>query len=306
MQTTLKRDVQFVGTGLHSGRPARITLRPAAANHGIRFRRVDVTDRDAFVPATFKNVADTMLNTTLSNAAGVTVSTVEHLMAAIAGCGLHNVLIDIDGPEVPIMDGSARRFVRDITAAGLYETDTPVAVWRVVKPVEITVGDATARIEPCDGITIAFEIDFPDAAIGRQMRKLDMANGCFVRELSDCRTFCRRAEVDYMQSRGLALGGTLDNAVVVDGDDVLNPEGFRRADECVRHKMLDALGDLALAGAPILGAYTGLRAGHGPTNQLLRKLFATPGAVELVVCDDDQARRLPGFGLVEADLAAVG
>lgn len=306
MQTTLKRDVQFVGIGLHSGRPARITLRPAASGHGVRFRRVDVRDRDAFVPALFENVADTTLNSTLSNAAGVTVSTVEHLMAAIAGCGLHNVLVEIDGPEVPIMDGSSRRFVRDITAAGLREVSGPINVWKVTKAVEVSLGDATARIAPADGFTIDFSIDFVDEAIGKQARKLDMANGTFLRELSDCRTFCRRAEVDYMQSRGLALGGTLDNAVVIDGAEVLNPEGFRRADECVRHKMLDALGDLALAGAPILGAYTATCAGHGTTNALLRKLFDTPGAVELVECPVTSLGRLPGYDLRPADLAAVG
>ena len=306
MQTTLKRDVPFVGTGLHSGRPARITLRPAEAGSGIRFRRIDVADRDPVVLARFDMVGDTTLNTRLQNAAGTSVSTVEHLMAAIAGTGLHNVLIDIDGPEVPIMDGSARRFVRDILAAGLRTLDAPLRAWRVLEEVSLTEGDVTAVLRPHDGLSIDFTIDFPDAAIGRQSRGLDMANGAFVRELSDCRTFCRRAEVEFMQSRGLALGGTLDNAVVVDGDTVLNPEGFRRVDECVRHKMLDALGDLALAGAPLLGAYYGTRAGHGVTNRLLRRIFATPGAIELVTVDAAPLTRLPGFGIRPADMAAVG
>lgn len=306
MQTTLKRDVPFVGTGLHSGRPARITLRPAEAGHGIRFRRTDVTGADPVVPARYDAVSDTTLNTRLSNPAGTTVSTVEHLMAALAGTGVHNALIDIDGPEVPIMDGSAQRFVRDILAAGLRDLHAPLLAWRVTREVTLSEGDVTATLAPHDGMTIDFEIDFPDAAIGRQARRLDMGNGTFVRELSDCRTFCRRAEVEYMQSRGLALGGTLGNAVVVEGDAVLNPEGFRRADECVRHKMLDALGDLALAGAPILGAYRGVRAGHGPTNRLLRQLFATPGAVEKVEVDATLRARLPGFGIRPADLAAVG
>ncbi|MSU90561.1 UDP-3-O-acyl-N-acetylglucosamine deacetylase [Rhodobacteraceae bacterium 2CG4] len=305
MQTTLKREVQLVGIGLHTGRPARITLRPADAATGVRFRRIDVTDRDPVVAARYVNVTDTTLNTRLTNAAGVSVSTVEHLMAAIAGCGLHNVLVDIDGPEIPIMDGSARRFVREIVGAGLISARAPLRVWRVLREVVLEEGDVRAALRPHDGLDIAFEIDFPDPAIGRQSFALDMANGAFVRELSDCRTFCRRAEVDYMQSRGLALGGTLDNAVVIDGADVLNPEGFRRADECVRHKMLDALGDLALAGAPIQGAYTGVKAGHGATNRLLRKLFATPGAVELVTCDPAVAQRLPGFGIRAADLAAA-
>jgi len=306
VQTTLKREVQLVGTGLHSGRPARITLRPAAAGSGVRFRRIDVSGKDAVIAARFDNVSDTTLNTRLTNAAGVSVSTVEHLMAAIAGCGLHNVVIDIDGPEIPIMDGSARRFVREIVSAGMISTGAPLTVWRVMTEVVLDEGDARATLRPHDGLTISFEIDFPDQAIGRQSFSLDMANGAFIRELSDCRTFCRSSEVDYMQSRGLALGGSLANAVVVDGAEVLNPEGFRRADECVRHKMLDALGDLSLAGAPVLGAYYGVRAGHGVTNRLLRKLFATPGAVQQVTCDAAAARHLPGFGIRPADLAAAG
>jgi UDP-3-O-[3-hydroxymyristoyl] N-acetylglucosamine deacetylase len=162
------------------------------------------------------------------------------------------------------------------------------------------------ELRPADSLTIDFAIDFPDAAIGKQARRLDMENGAFVHELSDCRTFCRRSDVETMQANGLALGGSLDNAVVVEGDAVLNPGGFRRADECVRHKMLDALGDLALAGAPVLGAYRGVKAGHGATNRLLRKLFATPGAWEEVTLDAEEARHLPGAGVGTADLRRAG
>ena len=306
MQTTVKRQVPFVGTGLHSGRPVRAILRPAPADHGIRFKRTDIADRNPVIPALYDRVTDTTLNTRLTNAAGVSVSTVEHLMAALAGTGIHNALVEIDGPEVPIMDGSARRFVRDIVAAGLTRSRRPLTAWRVEKTVVWEDGAVRAELAPFDGLSIDFTIDFPDRAIGRQSKALDMANGAFLRELSDCRTFCRRDEVEYMQSRGLALGGTLDNAVVIEGDKVLNPEGFRRSDECVRHKMLDALGDMALAGAPILGAYTGQRAGHGATNQLLRKLFATPGAVSRVTCGPDQLATLPGMDLSPADLRAVG
>ncbi|MHA3914477.1 UDP-3-O-acyl-N-acetylglucosamine deacetylase [Halovulum sp. GXIMD14793] len=307
MQTTLKTDVQFVGTGLHSGRPVRMTLRPASADAGIWFRRIDVTDRDKMVPARYNAVSDTQLNTTISNGAGVKVSTIEHLMAAIAGTGLHNVLIDIDGPEVPIMDGSSRRFVRDIHRAGLVKLGAGIAAIRILKPVRHEQDGAVAELLPQDdGFTIDFAIDFPDAAIGQQQRRLDMANGSFARELADCRTFCRNSDVEAMQSAGLALGGTLENAVVVEGDAVLNPEGFRRTDECVRHKMLDALGDLALAGKPILGLYNGQRAGHGATNALLRKLFATPDAYEVIDCTPEMVRGLPGFGLRAVDLARVG
>ena len=306
MQTSLKRHVSIVGTGLHSGRPARMRLCPAPADHGVVFVRTDITDRDNRIAARFDNVSDTTLNTRLSNAAGVSVSTVEHLMAAFAGCGVYNVLVEIDGPEVPIMDGSARRFVRDILAVGVAQLHAPLRAWKVSREVRFEDGEVSATLRPHDGLTIDFEIDFEDAAIGRQARRMDMANGSFVRELSDCRTFCRREDVDLMQANGLALGGTLENAVVVEGATVLNPEGFRRADECVRHKMLDALGDLALAGAPILGAYAGRRAGHGATNRLLRQAFATPGALVQVTLPEEKLHLLPGFHIAPQDLAAVG
>jgi UDP-3-O-[3-hydroxymyristoyl] N-acetylglucosamine deacetylase len=305
MQTTVREDVRFVGTGLHSGRPVRVTLRPAAAG-GLRFVRTDVTGRDNVIPARYDLVADTRLNTTLANAAGVTVSTVEHLMAALAGTGVRHAVIEIDGPEVPIMDGSAARFVQKILAAGLQPVPGATRAIRVLKPVRVEEGAASAELSPANGLSIDFEIDFPDAAIGRQAGRLDMANGAFVRELADSRTFCRRDDVEAMQAAGLALGGSLDNAVVVEGAEVLNPEGLRRPDEFVRHKMLDALGDLALAGAPILGAYRGVRAGHGLTNALLRKLFATPGAWAETAVDAATARLLPGAGVGLADLRRAG
>ncbi len=282
MQSTLRREATAVGVGLHSGRPARVVLRPAAAEHGIWFKRVDVRDRDNMVPALWDAVSDTTLNTRIANAAGVSVSTVEHLMAALAGMGVSNALVEIDGPEVPIMDGSAARFVELIRKAGLRSLDAPRRALRIRHRVEVADGDAFARLDPAPWLELDLTIDFPDAAIGRQHRALTLDDGVFARDLADSRTFCRRAEVEAMQARGLALGGTLDNAVVVDGAVVLNPEGFRHADECVRHKLLDAVGDLALAGAPILGRYTGWRSGHGLTNRLLRALFRTAGAVEMV------------------------
>lgn len=305
MQTTLKREATLVGMGLHSGRPARLVLRPATEG-GIRFRRVDITDRDNIVPALYDHVTDTRLCSLLSNAAGVSVGTVEHVMAALAGTGVTHALIDIDGPEVPIMDGSAQRFVRAILKAGLAPVAGPLRAIRILETVRDVQGDVIAELSPADRLSIDFEIDFTDAAIGHQARAMTMENGTFVHELADCRTFCRAAEVEAMRKAGLALGGTLENAVVVDGDRVLSPGGFRRADECVRHKMLDALGDLALAGAPILGAYRGVRAGHGATNRLLRKLFATPGAWEWVTLDADEVARLPGAGVGVADLRHAG
>jgi UDP-3-O-[3-hydroxymyristoyl] N-acetylglucosamine deacetylase len=219
---------------------------------------------------------------------------------------VHNALVEIDGPEVPILDGSSAPFVRGIMQRGLRRLHAPVRVLEVLKEVTVTDGEASATLSPADTLTIDFEIDFVDGAIGHQHKSLVMENGSFARELCDSRTFCRQADVDAMQSNGLALGGAPgENAVVFDGDAVLSPGGLRHADEPVRHKMLDALGDLALAGAPIMGRYTGVRAGHSLTNTLLRKLFATPGAVRMVVCDDAAATRLPGHGLVWDEIPAV-
>jgi len=297
--------VTFEGVGLHSGAPARVVIRPAAANAGILFRRVDVAAVQADIPARWDHVIQTPLCTRLENAHGMSVSTVEHVMAALMGCGIHNALVTVDGPEVPILDGSSVSFVRGILSVGLTDLNVPAHVLRVLKPVEVTRGEARARLSPHDTLLIDFDIDFKDAAIGIQKKRLNMSNGSFVRELSDSRTFCRKADIDAMLANGLARGGTLDNAVVVDGDKVLSPGGLRHADEAVRHKMLDALGDLALAGAPLLGHYEGSRAGHALTNELLRTLFATPGAVEWVECDARLAARLPGAGVHWGEIPAV-
>jgi len=227
-------------------------------------------------------------------------------MAALAGCGIHNALVEIDGPEVPILDGSAAPFVRGIMQRGVRVLAAPVRAFEVLKTVTVTDGEASATIAPADTLKIDFIIDFADAAIGHQEKSLVMNNGSFARELCDSRTFCRQADVDAMHANGLALGGHAgENAVVFDGDQVLSPGGLRHADEPVRHKMLDALGDLALAGAPLIGHYTGVRAGHSLTNTLLRALFATPGAVRMVECDAQMASRLPGFGLEWDEIPAV-
>ncbi len=305
LQTTLKGPVTFTGVGLHSGKPVRMIVRPATADHGIWFRRTDVLFKDAMVPARWDVVNQSPLCTLIENDAGVTVSTIEHIMAALAGCGVHNALIDVDGPEVPILDGSAASFVRGILYKGLRQQAEPVRAIKILQPVEVTRGEAWARLEPHDVLQIDFHIDFADAAIGVQQKSLNMGNGSFVRELCDCRTFCRQADVDAMRENGLALGGTLENAVVVDGEKVLSPGGLRRADEPVRHKMLDALGDLALAGAPLIGRYTGHRAGHALTNDLLRALFARPDAFRMVECDADLMARLPGVGVHLAEIPAV-
>ena len=304
MQTTLKSNVTLTGVGLHTGLPASLVLRPASANTGVVFRRIDATG-DTRLPAKWDRVTVSPLNTRLTNDAGLIVSTIEHVMAALSGTGVHNVFVDIDGPEVPIMDGSAAAFVRGIVAAGLTRLAAPLYAIEILKDVVVHQGDAVARLSPATSLQIDFDIDFADAAIGRQTKTLNMANGAFVRELCDSRTFCRSSDVDAMHANGLALGGSLHNAVVVDGDQILSPGGLRHADEAVRHKMLDALGDLYTAGAPILGRYTGVRAGHAVTNALLCALFSQPGAYRMTRCDAKIAARLPGVGVSEADLFAV-
>lgn len=304
MQATLRRTVSFAGTGLHSGAPAHVSVTPQAANIGIWFTRTDLSGA-SMIPARFDAVPQSQLCTRLRGDDGAEVSTVEHIMAALAGCGIHNALVAVDGPELPILDGSAAPFVRAFLDAGIQHQDAPIHAIEILRPVIVREGEALVRLDPEDGLHMDFTIDFADAAIGRQRRVADLANGRFVRELCDSRTFCRKADVDAMWANGLALGGTMENAVVVDGDEVLSPGGLRHADEAVRHKMLDALGDLALAGAPILGRYTGVRAGHMLTNRLLRALFAAPDAYDFVECSPAQAARLPGVGVKTADLADV-
>ena len=304
MQTTLRSPLSFDGRGLHSGQPVRLTLRPAAAQTGIVFVRTDVAGPAAPLPALWHSVEVSPLNTRLTRG-DVSVSTIEHLMAALSGCGVHNVIVEIDGPEVPIMDGSAAAFVRGIVSTGLTRMAAPLQAIEILDEVRIENRDAWASLRPATSLQIDFEIDFPDAAIGHQRKTLNMANGSFVRELCDSRTFCRNADVEDMRAHGLALGGTLDNAVVVDGAQVLTPGGLRHPDEAVRHKMLDALGDLYTAGLPILGRYTGHRAGHNLTNALLHALFAAPERWRHVTCDAQIAARLPGVGVSVADLHAV-
>jgi len=291
------------GAGLHTGVHARVALRPAAAGTGIVFARADLGG--ATVPALWDRVRQSPLATRIEGASGAAVSTIEHLMAGLAGTGVHNVLVEIDGPEVPILDGSSAPWVRAILEAGIAMLDAPLQAIEVLRPVVVRDGAATARLDPAAETEMAFTIDFDDAAIGHQDRAMSLANGAFVRELCDSRTFCRQSDVEAMRARGLALGGTYLNAVVVDGARVLTPGGLRHPDEAVRHKMLDALGDLATAGAPILGRYAGVRSGHALTNRLLRALFAQPSAWRRITLDPGRRARLPGAGVGRADLPLV-
>ena len=271
MQKTLKAPIHCRGIGLHSGAHVEMVLRPAAPDSGIRFYR---SDRNTEIVADWRNVVESPLCTTLTNSKGVSVGTVEHLMAALAGLEVDNVTVELDGPEIPVMDGSASPFVFLIDCAGLTEQDAPRRVIRVLKPVSVGTPGKSAVLAPSDRFAVSFAIDFASSAIRRQELTLSPCPATFKQELSAARTFGFLDEVERMREAGLARGGSLDNAVVVAGDRVLNEEGLRYVDEFVRHKMLDAIGDLYLAGAPLLGHFHGTRSGHALNRQLLAALFA--------------------------------
>lgn len=288
-QTTLRNRIGCSGIGLHTGQPVRLTIFPAAPGTGIVFRRVDLCaaadlNNDAVrVAARHENVASTQLGSTLRNKAGVTVATVEHLMSAFAGCGIDNALVDIDGPELPVLDGSAAPFVMLLECAGIARLPIPRRFIRVLETVCVEEDGKSASLSPSDGESFGFEIDFDCSAIGRQSYLYNAGTQDYKTEIAPARTFGFLHEVEHLQSLGLARGGSLQNAVVLDGDGVLNTEGLRFADEFVRHKILDAIGDLYLAGARIIGRFDACRAGHGLNYKLLQALFATPKAWEY--CD---------------------
>ncbi|MBB3889396.1 UDP-3-O-[3-hydroxymyristoyl] N-acetylglucosamine deacetylase [Phenylobacterium haematophilum] len=275
-QHTLQGPAIFAGVGVHTGAYTRVAVRPAPTNSGIVFVRTDLTDRDNRVPATGEAVTKTQLGTVIENAAGVSVSTIEHLMAALVMLGVDNAIVELDGPEMPIMDGSSLPFVQILDRAGRRQQDALRTYIEILEPIEFIDGDKRASLTPSDQFEVAFEIRFPSAAIGRQAVDLVMDEQAFRDELADCRTFGFLHEVEYLRSIGLARGGSMENAVVIEGDRILNPEGLRRPDEFVRHKALDAIGDLYVLGAPILGRFEGVLAGHGLNNQLVRALLAAP------------------------------
>jgi UDP-3-O-[3-hydroxymyristoyl] N-acetylglucosamine deacetylase len=277
-QRTIKNAIHCRGIGLHSGMKTSLTLLPAAPDTGIVFRRTDAAGAGAEIAGTWRNAVDSALCTTLSNGEGVLVATVEHLMAAFAGAELDNVVVELDGPEVPIMDGSAAPFVFLIECAGLKEQDAARRAIKILKPV--TVGDAAKSVAllPDHGFSMSFEIDFESRAVRRQDLHLVVDSETFKSEMARARTFGFLHDVDRMRAAGLALGGSLDNAVVISGDTILNEGGLRYADEFVRHKLLDALGDCYLAGFPLIGHFRGKRAGHALNRQALQALFADPEA----------------------------
>ncbi len=286
-QRTLKALVRATGVGLHTGTRVNLTLRPAAAGTGIWFRRTDLDE-----PREFKVSPEAVTDTRLCSALegnGAKVATVEHLMSALAGLGIDNLHIDLDGPEVPILDGSAAPFVYLLQSVGIETQNAAKRFIRVKRPVRVEDGDKWAEFTPHEGCTLAFRIDFDHPVFKHSARAitLDLARQSYVQEVSRARTFGFMREVEYLRSNGLALGGTLDNAIVMDDFRVLNSDGLRYTDEFVKHKVLDAVGDLYLAGHPILGAFSAYKSGHGLNNRLLRALLADAEAWEWAEFKDE-------------------
>jgi UDP-3-O-[3-hydroxymyristoyl] N-acetylglucosamine deacetylase len=301
-QRTLKTLTKAVGVGLHSGQRVELTLRPAPADTGIVFRRVDLPE-PVDIPVRAESVSDTRLASTIS-CGQAKVHTVEHLMSACAGLGIDNLYVDITAEEVPILDGSASSFVFLLQSAGVVEQKAPKRFIRVLKPVQVSEGEGQnikwARLEPFHGYKLSFEIEFHHPAVdstGQQV-VFDMSEGVYARDIARARTFGFTKDVEMMRANGLALGGGLDNAIVMDDYKVLNADGLRYDDEFVKHKILDAMGDLYIVGHPLLASYTAFRSGHAMNNQLLRALLAQPDAYEIVTFEkDSQAPR--GFGALQ-------
>jgi UDP-3-O-[3-hydroxymyristoyl] N-acetylglucosamine deacetylase len=302
-QKTLKSSIHCSGVGLHSGDKISMSLHPADIDTGIVFRRSDICGTNSEIAAHFANVSDTRLCTSLANEAGVGVATVEHLMAAFAGCEIDNVEIEISGPEVPIMDGSAEPFVFLIECAGTAEQNAPRRAIRILKPVVAHIGKAVAKLLPAKDFGIKLAIDYDNTAIGAQAFNLDVTSEVFKSEISRARTFGFLEDVEALRKAGLALGGSLENAIVVSGDRILNDGGLRYQDEFVRHKVLDCIGDLYLAGGPIIGCFTGHRAGHSVNNRLLRSVFADTTAWAYTTVEE--IRPVHGGRWIDTPTAAV-
>jgi len=288
-QRTLKTTIQASGIGLHTGKKVLLTLRPAVADTGIVFRRVDLPEQTEII-ACPENVGDTRLSTTLTRD-GVKVSTVEHLLSAMAGLGIDNVYVDLTSAEVPIMDGSAGPFVFLLQSAGICELDRPKRFIRIKRSIKIEEGDKWVKFDPFDGFRVSFSIDFdhPLFAENGQQATLDFSTTAFVREISRARTFGFLRDIETLRSQGLALGGSPKNAIVVDDYRVLNEDGLRYRDEFVKHKILDAIGDLYLLGSSLIGAFSGHKSGHALNNRLLRALLAQADAWEWATFEEASA-----------------
>ena len=285
-QRTLKNSIRATGIGLHSGKKVYMTLRPAADNSGIVFRRLDL-DPPVDVVADARSVGDTLLGTTLVQD-GVMVATVEHLLAAMAGLGIDNAYVDLSAPEVPIMDGSAAPFVFLLQSAGVVEQSAPKKFIRIKKTVRVEDKDMWAEFRPCKGYRVNLKIDFDHPVFKKhtQTASVDFSTMSFVKQVSRARTFGFLKDIEALRARNLTLGGTLDNAIVLDDYRVLNEDGLRYEDEFVRHKILDAIGDLYLIGHSLLGEFTGYKSGHGVNNQLVRAVLEDESAWEIVTFDD--------------------
>lgn len=288
-QRTLQNVIRATGVGIHTGRKATLTLRPAAINTGIVFRRVDL-DNVVDIPAKAENVGDTRFCTTLTNGEA-RIGTVEHLMSALAGLGIDNAYIDVSAPEVPIMDGSAGPFVFLLQSAGILEQQAAKKFVRIRKPIRVEIEDKWAMLKPHNGLRVNFEIDFDHPIFTDQNTKaaLDFSTTAYLKEVARARTFGFMRDLEMLRKNNLVLGGSMDNAVVLDDYRVLNEDGLRSQDELVRHKILDVIGDMYLLGHALLGEFSGYKSGHDLNNQLLQKLLATEGAFDVVSFDDPQS-----------------
>ncbi|MEM6811156.1 MAG: UDP-3-O-acyl-N-acetylglucosamine deacetylase [Pseudomonadota bacterium] len=280
MQHTINQTIEISGIGLHSGRNVNLNVYPAEIGEGIIFKRVDLAQSKK-IPASYEYIVDTRLCTVIGHNEA-TVGTIEHLMAALRACGVDNAFIEIDGPEVPILDGSSKIFIDEIEKAGLRVQSSPRKAIRILKEISYSEGSKEVRLSPSVIPVYSGEIRYESTPIGTQRFELKFVNGNFKHDVSDCRTFCLLKDVEAMQANGLAQGGSLDNAVVVDDTGVLNEEGLRCHDEFIRHKLLDAVGDLSLSGALILGRYEGICAGHDMNYKLLKTLFENRDSWEYV------------------------
>ncbi len=297
-EKTLQNAIPCVGVGLHSGVKVHMKMHPAPVGFGIVFKRTDVTDKDNLIPVSFETVVDTRMCSCVGNQDGVTVGTIEHLMAAFSGFGITNVLIELDNFEVPVMDGSSADFVTLIECAGVVKQDAPLKAIKVLKEVSFDDGKgASVCLYPADkNLSIDFMIDFSKSkVIGRQEYSIVLSERSFKDSVAYARTFGFAQEVEMLRSMGLAKGGSLENAVVVDGDSVMNKEGLRSENEFVVHKTLDAVGDLYQVGMPIIAHFSGVKSGHMHTNMLLRKLMADKSNYEIVNLDDYEAAELKNF-----------
>lgn len=281
-QRTIKNPLTLEGIGLHSGTKSSLTIHPAKENSGIVFKRKDLAEYNT-IPALYNYVVDTQNCTCLGNEQGARVSTIEHLMAALSMCGIDNALIEVDTLEVPIMDGSGLIFYNALKESAYEELPADRKYLKVLKGVSFTDSKAsTVRLSPAENFSVHMEIEFPSQIVGHQVFDSEITSEIFGKEIAPCRTFCEKYQVDYLQSIGLIKGGSLENAIVLDGETLLNPEGFRVPHECVNHKVLDAIGDLYTSGYHILGHFAGFKTGHYHNNELLKVLFADPSNYEII------------------------